>query len=124
MAVVAPDALELAVTIGARPVSRIETDPEDDEQSGGRGKEASVLTAALELALIVLDGCMEIDGGRVISLEYTTLLLGAGEWAGGLFGQLEKGIKIQGSGGVHEIKIRRAAAGVLLKIDELTSKWR
>ncbi|KAG6872815.1 hypothetical protein C0995_006414 [Termitomyces sp. Mi166 len=125
MALVAPDALELAVTIGARPVSRIETDIEDDEEGGGqRGKEASVLTAALELALVVLDGCLEIDGGRVISLEYTTLLLGAGEWAGGLFAQLEQGIKVQGGGGVHETKLRRAAAGVLLKIDDLTSKWR
>ncbi|KAG6891043.1 hypothetical protein C0992_010705 [Termitomyces sp. T32_za158] len=125
MAVVAPDALELAVTIGARPVSRIETDIEDDEESGGqRGKEASVLTAALELVLIVLDGCLETDGGRVLSLEYTTLLLSVGEWAGGLFAQLEKGIKVQGSGGIHETKLRRAAAGVLLKIDEFTSKWR
>ncbi|KAH0584293.1 DNA replication checkpoint protein tel2 [Termitomyces sp. J132] len=125
MAVVAPDALELAVTIGTRPVSRIETDIEDDEESGGqRGKEASVLSAALELALVVLDGCLEIDGGRTISLEYTTLLLGVGEWAGCLFAQLEKGIKVQGTGGVHEIKLRRAAAGVLLKIDDLISKWR
>ncbi|KAG6919990.1 hypothetical protein DXG01_013339 [Tephrocybe rancida] len=125
MAVVAPDALELAVTIGARPVSRIETDVDDDEELGGqRGKEASVLTAALELALVVLDGCLEIDGGRVIGLEHTALLLGAGEWAGNIFAQLEKGIKLQGGGGVHETKLRRAAAGVLLKIDDLTSKWR
>ncbi|KAG6866094.1 hypothetical protein C0991_008846 [Blastosporella zonata] len=125
MALVAPEALELAVTIGTRPVSRIETDTEDDEELGHqRGKEASVLTAALELALVVLDGCLDIDGGRVIGLEHTTLLLGIGEWAGGIFGQVEKGVKLQGGGGAHETKLRRAAAGVLLKIDDLTSKWR
>ncbi|KAG5639626.1 hypothetical protein H0H81_010828 [Sphagnurus paluster] len=125
LGVVAPDALELAVTIGTRPVSHTEAEDEDDEELGAqRGKEASVLTSALELALVVLDGCLEIDGGRVIGLEYTTLLLGAGEWAGGVFAQLEKGFKIQGGGGAHETKLKRAAAGVLLKIDELTSKWR
>ncbi|KAG6821170.1 hypothetical protein H0H93_005390 [Arthromyces matolae] len=124
MAVVAPDALELAVTIGAQPVSRIETDQEDDEaEAAQRGKEASILTAALELALVVLDGCLEIDGGRVISMEHTTLLLGTGEWAGDIFAQLEEGIKMQGGGGVHETKLRRAAAGVLLKIDDLTLMW-
>ncbi|KAG6832422.1 hypothetical protein H0H87_001582 [Tephrocybe sp. NHM501043] len=124
LAVVAPEALELAVTIGAQPVSRIEADIEDDEELGGqRGKEASVLTAALELSLVVLDGCLEIDGGRIIGLEHTTLLLGVGEWAGGVFAQLEKGIKLQGGGGMHETKLRRAVAGVLLKIDDLTSKW-
>ncbi|KAG5644996.1 hypothetical protein DXG03_007273 [Asterophora parasitica] len=125
LAVVAPDALELAVTIGTRPVSYVETEDEDDEEfAGQRGKEASVLTSALELALIALDGCLEKDGGRVIGLEHTTLLLGAGEWAGGVFSQLEKGLRMQGGGGVHEIKLRRAAAGVLLKVDDLTSKWR
>ncbi|KAF5386639.1 hypothetical protein D9615_001839 [Tricholomella constricta] len=125
LAVVAPDALELAVTIGTRPVSHVETDDDDDEEHAGqRGKEASVLTSALELALVVLDGCLENDGGRVIGLEHTTLLLGAGEWAGGIFAQLEKGLKVQGGGGIHETKLKRAAAGVLLKVDDLTSKWR
>jgi len=117
--------LELAVTIGTRPVSYMETDDDDDEEHGGhRGKEASVLTAALELGLVVLDGCLEIDGGRVIGLEHTTLLLGAGEWAGGIFSQLEEGLRMQGGGGVHETKLRRTAAGILLKVEELTSRWR
>ncbi|KAF8061522.1 telomere length regulation protein-domain-containing protein [Lyophyllum atratum] len=125
LAVDAPDALELAVTVGTRPVSYVETDVDDDEERGGqRGKEASVLTAALELGLIVLDGCLEIDGGRVIGLEHTTLLLGVGEWAGGIFSQLEEGLRMQGGGGVHEIKLKRAAAGLLLKVDDLTSRWR
>ncbi|GLB35344.1 putative telomere length regulation protein [Lyophyllum shimeji] len=125
LAVDAPDALELAVTIGTRPVSHLETDVDDDEEHGAqRGKEASVLTAALEVALVVLDGCLEIDGGRVIGLEYTTLLLGVGEWAGGVLSHLEEGLRMQGGGGAHETKLKRAAAGVLLKIDDITSRWR
>lgn len=125
-AVVAPDALELAVTLGTKPMSHMETDNEDDDNEdgeGSRGKEASVLTAALELTLIILDGCLELDGGRVIGLEHTVLLLGAGEWASRVFAGLEKGLRVEGGGGAHEIKLKRAAAGVLLKVDELTSKW-
>lgn len=126
LSLIAPDALELAVTLGTRPISRAvsgDTDwigPADE----ARGKEASVLTAALELSLIVLDGCLELDGGRSLGLEHTALLLGAGEWAGKIFELLEKGTLVEGGGGVHEVRLRRAAAGVLLKVDELTSRWR
>jgi telomere length regulation protein len=126
LSLIAPDALELAVTLGTRPISRaISGDADLGVQSGeARGKEAAVLTAALELSLIVLDGCLELDGGRSLGLEHTALLLGAGEWAGKIFELLEKGTLVEGGGGVHELRLRRAAAGVLLKVDELTSKWR
>ena len=129
LAITAPEALELAVTIGTRPVSHLETESDDEgdgesEDGGQRGKEAAVVTAALELVLIVLDGCFELDGGRVIGLEHTALLLSAGEWAGAVFSALEGGLKMQGGGGSHETMLRRAAAGVLLKVDDLTAKWR
>lgn len=130
LAITAPEALELAVTVGTRPVSHLETEANDEEDGkseeggGRRGKEAAVVTAALELALIVLDGCFKLDGGRVIGLEHTALLLGAGEWAGAVFSALEGGLKMQGGGGSHETMLRRAAAGVLLKVDDLTAKWR
>jgi telomere length regulation protein len=128
LAVVAPDALELAVTLGTRPLSRHDND-EDDGPAGGPGgeaksKEASVLTAALELALIVLDGCLELDGGRSVGLDHTALLLGTGEWAGGVFSLLEKGARVPGGGGALEARLRGAAAGVLIKVDSLTSTWR
>ncbi|KAF9466374.1 telomere length regulation protein-domain-containing protein [Collybia nuda] len=125
-AVVAPDALELAVTLGTKPMSRVESGDEiadDEDGESSKGKEASVLVAALELTLIVLDGCLELDGGRIIGLEHTVLLLGAGEWASRVFAGLEKGLRVEGGGGENEMKLRRAAAGVLLKVDELTSKW-
>ncbi|KAI9446831.1 hypothetical protein H4582DRAFT_1908693 [Lactarius indigo] len=126
LSVVAPDALELAVTLGTRPVSRA---PEDDEESGGESgsgadKNARVLTTALELALVVLDTCVELDGGQSLSLEHTALLLAAGEWAQGLFSLLEKGILIKGGGGVAEVRLRKAAAGVVIKVDEVSERWK
>ncbi|KAH9001642.1 hypothetical protein EDB92DRAFT_1827974 [Lactarius akahatsu] len=126
ISVVAPDALELAVTLGTRPVSRAH---EDEEESGGESgsaadKNARVLTTALELALVVLDTCVELDGGRSLSLEHTALLLAAGEWAQELFALLEKGILIKGGGGVAEVRLRKAAAGVVIKVDEVSERWK
>ncbi|KZT65481.1 hypothetical protein DAEQUDRAFT_768844 [Daedalea quercina L-15889] len=132
LAVVAPDALELAVTLGTRPVSAMEGEDEDEDESQGpngetrkrRGKEAAVLSSALELALIVLDGCMDLDGGRSLGLDHTALLLGAGEWAKEVFSKLDQGERILGEGGEQEIRLRRAAAGLVLKVEELSSRWR
>ncbi|KAF5365587.1 hypothetical protein D9758_003192 [Tetrapyrgos nigripes] len=122
-AVLAPESLELAVTIGTRPLSLGEN---DDGQNPGNDqtKEASVLSSAFELALIVLDGCIELDEGRSLSLDHTALLMGTGEWAGTVFAQLESGIKVSGGGGTQEASLFRAVSGVLLKVDEITSKWR
>lgn len=122
LAVIGPDALELAVTLGTRPISSMEAD--DEERQGSKSKEAAVLSTALELALVVLDGCLEVDGGRALGLDHTELLLGAGEWASAIFSRLDKGARIDGGGGVQETKLKRAAAGVLLKVDDLTSRWR
>ncbi|KAH9977269.1 telomere length regulation protein-domain-containing protein [Lactifluus volemus] len=127
LAVVAPDALELAITLGTRPVSRVD---EDEEESGGGSsesgadKDARVLTTALELALVVLHACVELDGGRSLSLEHTALLLAGGEWAQGLFERLEKGVLIKGVGGAAEVRLRKAAAGVVIKVDEISERWK
>ena len=123
LAVVAPDALELAITLGTRPVSRGGED-EDDESGSGDDNDARVLTTALELVLVVLDACVELDGGRSLSLEHTALLLAAGEWAQGLFARLEKGILVKGGGGAVEIRLRKAAAGVVIKVDDVAERWR
>ena len=125
LSIIAPGALELAVTLGTRPITRVDTGEDDEETSEERqNKEASVLTAALELALVILNGSLELDGGRTLSLEHTTLLFGAGEWASKVFADLDKGLRVQGGGGSQEKILNRTAAGVLLKIDELTSTWR
>jgi telomere length regulation protein len=82
-----------------------------------------VVDAALEIALVVLDGSIALDQGRSLGLEQTPLLLGLYEWANALFALLEKGIRIKGEGGTHEVKLRGTVAGVLLKIEEVRSKW-
>lgn len=130
LAIIAPEALEFALTVGTRPISLPDDDDEHTTETGqspeefARNKEASVLSASLELALIVLDGAKEVDDGRTLGLEHTALLIGTGEWAGTLFARLESGMKAEGGGGAQDMKLRRAAAGVLLKVDEITSKWR
>ena len=121
--VVAPESLELALTLGLKPVSLAERQ-EDNYEEDGAAKEASLITSALELAVIVLDCSIELDGGKTLSLEYTSLLLGIGDWAGRVLTWLEKGFRVAGLGGSHETKLKRAAAGVLLKVDEVTSKWK
>ncbi|KAK0450659.1 telomere length regulation protein-domain-containing protein [Armillaria borealis] len=131
-AVLGPDALELAVNIGTRPVSRIEGEEElnggegakNQEGSGSMQREASVLQSALELALVILEGYQEADEGKSLCLEHTALLFGVGEWAGAVFSRLDKGERVKGGGGASETGLQRAAAGVLLKTDTITSKWR
>lgn len=124
LAIIAPDTLELAVTLGTRPISQMNVDDDGNELQQGNDKEAAILTTALELVLVVLDGCLELDGGRSLCLEHTSLLLGAGEWAAQVFSLLEKGLRVEGGGGVQEVKLKKSAAGVLLKVDELSSRWR
>lgn len=125
LAIIAPDALELAVAVGTRPVSRGEgVEDEENPAKQHAKKEAAVLTASLELALVVVDGCLETDGGKSLGLEHTALLLATGEWAEEVLSRLDKGVKMLGGGGVHEMKLQRAAAGLVLKVDELKTRWR
>ncbi|EUC56533.1 telomere length regulation protein [Rhizoctonia solani AG-3 Rhs1AP] len=113
--VLAPDAAELALSVGTRPLSRT-----GDEE----GTEAGVLAGALELALTVLDSALELDGGQVFALERTDLLLGIGQWASTAFEALDKGERAPGVGGKDEEKAVRIAAGLVLTSERIVSKWR
>ncbi|CAE6483288.1 unnamed protein product [Rhizoctonia solani] len=113
--VLAPDAAELALSVGTRPLSR----NSDDE-----GTEAGVLAGALELALTVLDSALELDGGQVFALERTDLLLGIGQWASTVFEALDKGERTPGAGGKDEERAVRIAAGLVLTSERIVSKWR
>ena len=115
LAVLAPEALEVAITLGTRPMSNATEDKERD---------ATVLNSSLELALVALDGCLDLDGGRSIALEHSTILLGTGEWAGQIFSLLEEGVRVQGGGGIQEVKLKRVAAGLVLKVEEIVAKYR
>lgn len=132
LALVAPDSLELAITLGTRPVSQADDTDEDadvlsklewGQATTSKDKEASVLAASLELALIVLDGCLDLDGGRSLGLEHTRLMLSAGEWAGNLLSWLEQGLLVAGGGGTQEVRLQRGAAGVMLKVQEISERW-
>ncbi|CAE6534869.1 unnamed protein product [Rhizoctonia solani] len=113
--VLAPDAAELALCVGTRPLSGT-----DDKE----GTEAGVLAGALELALTVLDSALELDGGQVFALERTDLLLGIGQWASTVFEALDKGERAPGVGGKDEEKAVRIAAGLVLTSERIVSKWR
>ncbi|KAG8886354.1 telomere binding protein [Tulasnella sp. 331] len=117
LAVLAPESLELAVTMGTRPVSET-----NDNETGG-GKKANVLAAALELALVILDMSWEMDAGRTLSMDHVRVLLAVREWAEGVFKVLEKGALVDEGGGEGERRVRRASAGTLLTIEQITEKW-
>ncbi|KAF9069948.1 telomere length regulation protein-domain-containing protein [Rhodocollybia butyracea] len=121
---IAPDSLELALTLGTKPMSVAETADQPMDSSDRGAREASVLASALELSLIVLDGCIQLDGGRSLSLDHTALLMNVNEWANVVFSKLEDGIKLSGGGGEEGVNLRRAASGVILKVDEIVSKYR
>lgn len=117
--ILVPEALEVSITLGTRPVSS-----SSDSDRSGKEKEAAVLGSALELALVVLDACVELDGGRSLGLEHTKLLLAVGEWSGEVFGLVEKGVNIEGGGDGGNRRVRRAAASVVIRVEEVTSRWR
>ncbi|KAI0085456.1 telomere length regulation protein-domain-containing protein [Irpex rosettiformis] len=129
LAIIAPDSLELAITIGTRPLAgRVDSDDDGDEDTGTNirqnDKEAAVLSSSLELAVVTIDGCLELDDGKSLGLEHTALVLAAGEWASHVLEHLGKGENVSGGGGIEEVKLKRAAAGLALKIDELSTRWR
>ncbi|KJA27234.1 hypothetical protein HYPSUDRAFT_198503 [Hypholoma sublateritium FD-334 SS-4] len=127
LAVIAPAALELALAVGTRRVSHDEDEdsspsPNPSDPTSG-GKDASVLAAALELALAVLDGSLALDGGRALALEHTALALATREWAAGVLGALDSGVRAPGGGGAPAARLGRAAAGVLLKGGAVEEVW-
>jgi telomere length regulation protein len=138
LAVISPEVLELAVAIGIRyrPQQNIIQDPISTPQIGLIGKpgskgadgvdnqEGSVIAAALELALVSLDTAFDLDGGRTLATDKSDLLMAAGEWATGIFGNEEKGEDVMGGqGGLREGRIRAMSAGVVLKVSDIAEKW-
>ncbi|CAE6437560.1 unnamed protein product [Rhizoctonia solani] len=113
--VLAPDAVELALSVGTRPLSR---------SNNEEGAEAGVIAGALELALTVLDSALELDGGQTFALERTDLLLGARQWASTVFEALDKGERAPGAGGRDEERAVRICAGLVLTCERIVSKWR
>ena len=129
LSVLAPEAIELGVTIGARHLATPSNNPmiTDLDTKGleeGSKTEAQVLAAALELVLVSLDVSVELDKGRTLALDKAELVLAAGEWATGVFEVESKGGKVSaGQGGMREGKVKATAAGVVVKISEIGERW-
>ena len=121
--VLGPGALELSVTLGTRRISATEGVDDDSINGSKSTKEASVLRACLQLALTVLDASLDSDGGRTLAFDHTMLLLGIGEWSESVFKAMEAGAKVIGGGGREEDRLLRSAAGLVLKVEEVRSKW-
>lgn len=137
LAVIAPESLELALTIGSgylakRDGNMITSGLDDPNPAGGmnldqRGQEehqAQVLAASLELALISLDTSFDLDAGRTLVMDKPELVLATGEWAQGVFERENRGERSAGSGGQREGRVRAASAGVVVKVGEMGSRWR
>lgn len=141
LSVLAPSAIELAVTIGARHPARPESFAIEPSSGGGAGgvggvggvgkvgeeedeaPEAQVVGAALELALAALDTAEELDNGRTLAFDAPQLVLAAGEWATAVFdAQSGRGVQAAGAGS-RESRLRAAAAGVVVKVAEIGEKW-
>ncbi|KAG8931366.1 telomere binding protein [Tulasnella sp. 417] len=120
--VLAPEAVELAVTMGTRSASSVPWGAEA-EADGKYGTKANVLASALELTLEALDGSWELDQGRTMGLDHARIVLAVREWAQRVFGAFEKGLLIDEGGGDAEARTRRASAGVLLVVEEIVAKW-
>lgn len=121
LAVLSPEALELAITIGSR------HPPQPDPMDTSPDKpthEAQVVGAALELALVCLDGAVELDSGRTLAMDKSSLVLAVGEWAQGVFAAENRGGEVAaGQGGIREGRIRTTAAGVVVKVSEIAEKY-
>lgn len=116
--ILSPEALELAVTLGTRPMTA-----RRDEDTAE--KDAAVLASALELGLVIFDACIDLDGGKTLGLEHTPLVFSVNDWAGEVFRKLEEtGARIEGAGGEAVNRVRRGSAGLLLRIEEVMDRWR
>lgn len=113
LAVLAPEGLKLAVNMGTRPVSSTLTDKSANEDS-------SVLAPALELALVILNASIDLDGGRELGLEHTALVYGVGEWARHVFELSEATV---GSEQGDDARMGKAAAGLLLEVERVKERW-
>jgi telomere length regulation protein len=120
LAVLAPEALELAIAVGTQlAVARGDAD-NLSPASPHAELETNVVAASLELALVCLTGSKELDGGRSLIREHMASVMASAEWASGLFGKEQKGESTSShKGGLEEDRIRRTAASVVLTVHSI-----
>lgn len=108
LAVLAPESLELVLAIA-------QTSASSSEPGGGGSTSNEVEEAALQLTLVVLDASTALDAGRTLSRDSGKLTWAVKDWAEAVWDRREREGTVRDAGG-------RAAAGVLLRLDEVVSK--
>ncbi|CDZ96857.1 Uncharacterized conserved protein [Phaffia rhodozyma] len=122
LAVIAPEALQLAVTLGSRPLSSTlnKRGQVEDEEAD----EISVLGSSLDLALVTLDASRDLDAGQTLVTSHHGLVLAIAEWAELVFKRTESGERVSGEGGGEGGgKVRRSSAGVCVQVGEVRERW-
>lgn len=98
LAVIAPETLELVLSL-----------------RGLEKSDETVRTAMLQLTLVVLDTSARVDAGRTLARDFSRLTWQVKDWAEEAWRETEhQGYRVDQSG--------RAAAGVLLRLDEVVRK--
>ncbi|GJN89867.1 hypothetical protein Rhopal_002856-T1 [Rhodotorula paludigena] len=129
LAVLVPEVLAFVLAIrpsAPSPVraARTRTAAGDDEDDGGLDEDL-VTSSALELVLVALDATVQLDGGRTLMSSSAAnggggeIVVSVKEWAEEVF---EREDRRGGDMGVG--RPGRAAAGVLLRVEDIVGKWR
>ncbi|KAJ9118516.1 hypothetical protein QFC24_006169 [Naganishia onofrii] len=120
LAVLAPDALDLAIAMGTQLARTVNHTSDSENESQTEPLEADVLAASLELALVCLDGSRELDGGKSLARDHLPSVMAAAEWAGGIFEKEKKGESASlHKGGGKEDRMQRTSASVLLMVADV-----
>jgi telomere length regulation protein len=109
LAVLAPETLELVLAL--RSGAEVDGTP---ARRGGVNADA-VQTALLQLSLVVLETSTSIDSGRTLARDFPKITWRVKDWAEEVWRGKESGGGEVDAGG-------RAAAGVLLRLDEVVSR--
>lgn len=134
--VVLPEALELALRVvgKALPLALVGAFSEGGRSNGGSGSGAGeddnwvahhLHGACLSFALVVLDAASSIATAHLVR-DHHALLNDTAQWAAQVFEQLE-GEAPRAGGGLSDRgrgRAARASAAVVLRIEEIRSRWR
>ena len=96
LAILAPEILELTISLR------------------GSTSDESVIAAQLELALVVLDASVAVDGGRTLSRSFRELVFRVKDWADDSWQA--------GEGASVISRSTRASAAILLRMDEMLAR--
>ncbi|GAA5918510.1 hypothetical protein JCM1841_003273 [Sporobolomyces salmonicolor] len=124
LAVLVPEALGLVLALRPPPSSSSSM-TSFDEDDDARGMDAAlVLSSQLELILVLMDATVQLDGGRTLMSGSavsggSNLVAEAKAWAEEVFEAEERKGGEMGVG-----RAGRAAAGVLLRVEEILGRWR